>query len=145
MRPTKRLREILLAIRTARFPQPPKRRYDLLGDQLAGKAGGRGRVREGGVGGRGPTRQPRAGERLVAVEPRPVFLEPCPDRDAEADRLVKMLRHRLGSAAVQQTQRMRKPTWWTIELDLPREQVLEVARETLGEIDPGWEQTLNLT
>jgi hypothetical protein len=47
-----RAREILQAIRSARFPSRPKRRYDLLGEAMArpfGGSAGRGAVRSGGV------------------------------------------------------------------------------------------------
>jgi hypothetical protein len=42
-----RIREIVGAIRDAKFPSPPNRKYDLIGQQLAG-SGGRGRIRSGG-------------------------------------------------------------------------------------------------
>jgi hypothetical protein len=40
-----RVREIISAIRSAKFPPPPKRRYDLIGEPI----GGKGRIRDGGV------------------------------------------------------------------------------------------------
>jgi hypothetical protein len=52
MTPAKRLREIMKAILTARFPAAPKRRHDITGDAISqafgGKGGGRRRIREGG-------------------------------------------------------------------------------------------------
>jgi hypothetical protein len=47
-----RVREIFGAVRSAKFPSPPKRRYDLVGEAMArpfGESAGRGRVRAGGV------------------------------------------------------------------------------------------------
>jgi hypothetical protein len=48
-----RLREILSALASARFPRPSKRRYDLVGEAMqqavGGEGGGRGPVRAGGV------------------------------------------------------------------------------------------------
>jgi hypothetical protein len=47
-----RLREILHAIRGARVPPAPKRRYDLMSEAMAGpfgESGGHGRVRAGGT------------------------------------------------------------------------------------------------
>jgi hypothetical protein len=47
-----RIREILGAIRSAKFPPPPKRRYDLLGEAVPrhfGEEIGRGPVRGGAV------------------------------------------------------------------------------------------------
>jgi hypothetical protein len=50
---TRRIREILSALASARFPPPPKRRYDLIGEAMqqaiTGKGGGRGPIRQGGV------------------------------------------------------------------------------------------------
>jgi hypothetical protein len=45
-----RLREIARAIRRARFPEEPKRKYDLAGEAMArpfGETAGRGTVRRG--------------------------------------------------------------------------------------------------
>jgi hypothetical protein len=51
--PTRRIREIFSALRSARFPPAPKRRYDLITvaiqQAIAGEGGGRGPIREGGV------------------------------------------------------------------------------------------------
>jgi len=47
-----RIREIFAAIGGARFPPPPKRKYDLIGEAVAmpfGEKPGRGPVRAGGV------------------------------------------------------------------------------------------------
>jgi len=48
-----RLREIAAALTSARFPAPPKRRYDLITEAveqvITGEGGGRGAVRKGGV------------------------------------------------------------------------------------------------
>ena len=76
-------------------------------------------------------------------EDRPVFLRPHGLRDDEAEQLAKQLQHRLGTAAVRQTERMSKPTWWTVELDLPRDETAAVVRATLAEIDPDWQETLD--
>ena len=69
---------------------------------------------------------------------------PRPDRDEAGDHLCQRLQHRLGKSAVWQTLRLRKPTTWFVELDLPTEEVAKVARETLSEIDAEWEHTLAL-
>jgi hypothetical protein len=47
-----RVGEIFRAIRSAKFPPRPKRRYDLIGEAMArpfGESAGRGAVRAGGV------------------------------------------------------------------------------------------------
>ncbi|MDP9407441.1 MAG: hypothetical protein M3P95_06140 [Actinomycetota bacterium] len=47
-----RIGEIAAAIRAARFPPPPRRRYDVEGEALArpfGESAGRGPIRAGGV------------------------------------------------------------------------------------------------
>jgi hypothetical protein len=47
-----RVREIVRAIGSARFPGRPKRRYDLIGEAMArpfGESAGRGAIRAGGV------------------------------------------------------------------------------------------------
>ena len=52
MRFVRRLREIAAALTSARFPAPPKRRYDLITEaveQAIREGGGRGAVRKGGV------------------------------------------------------------------------------------------------
>ena len=52
MSATSRVREILNAIRSAKIPPPPKRKYDLIGEAMArpfGESAGRGRIRDGGV------------------------------------------------------------------------------------------------
>jgi hypothetical protein len=49
---TSRFREIVDAIRSAKFPQPPRRRYDLIGEAMArpfGGIAGRGRIRDGAI------------------------------------------------------------------------------------------------
>lgn len=50
---TRRLREILSALASARFPPPPNRRYDLIGEAMqqatGGEGGGGGPIRAGGV------------------------------------------------------------------------------------------------
>jgi hypothetical protein len=50
---TSRVREIARAVKSARFPPPPKRRHDLVSEGLkqaiTGEGGGRGAVRRGGV------------------------------------------------------------------------------------------------
>ena len=40
---------------------------------------------------------------------------------------------------------MSKPTWWTVELDLPRDEMAKVVRDTLAELDPDWQETLDLS
>lgn len=48
----KRIREIFTAIRNAKLPRPPKRKYDLVSEAMAmpfGEKPGRGPVRAGGV------------------------------------------------------------------------------------------------
>jgi len=48
-----RLREIAHALRSARLPEPSKRRYDLYSEAveqlITGEGGGRGAIRKGGV------------------------------------------------------------------------------------------------
>ena len=48
-----RIREILRGLRSVRFPEPPDRRYDLIGETidqaLGGEGGGHGPIRKGGV------------------------------------------------------------------------------------------------
>ena len=45
-----RIREIIEAIGSARFPPPPKRKYDIIGESPPfTESAGRGRIRDGGV------------------------------------------------------------------------------------------------
>jgi hypothetical protein len=57
----RRLREIVSSVASARFPPPPKRRYDLVGEAIergiTGEGGGRGQVRRGGDENIGPGEQ----------------------------------------------------------------------------------------